>query len=149
MRPYVYPCSRTSKGFCTSLIDPMNILHSGSWEAFRRVAVRKKIPEDILMMILLFIKKEQISEIVDHIRDIYIQGFRDEKEERDDEWICWRKNKYILESEEKRVQGSECHPGRFCLHPDNRIYLKYTTSRCGGYPERSRKKHLKLDKIFL
>ena len=76
------------------------------------------------MMILLFIKKEQISEIVDHIRDIYIQGFRDEKKERDDEWICWRENKYILESEEKRVQGSECHPGRFCLHSDKRIYLK-------------------------
>ena len=76
------------------------------------------------MMILLFIKKEQLSEIVDHIRDIYIQGFRDEREERDDECICWRENKYILVSEEKRVQGLGFHPGRFCLHSDKRIYLK-------------------------
>ena len=82
MRPYVYPCSRTSKAFCTSLIDPMNILHSGSWEAFRRVAVRKKIPEDILMMILLFIKKEQLSEIVDHIR-IYTSRVSEMKKKKE------------------------------------------------------------------
>ena len=77
MRPYVYPCSRTSKAFCTSLIDPMNILHSGSWEAFRRVAVRKKIPEDIKdNAILVYDNEPRNKEIIKKIEEVIDLGYR-------------------------------------------------------------------------
>ena len=77
MRPYVYPCSRTSKAFCTSLIDPMNILHSGSWEAFRRVAVRKKIPEDIKdNAILIYDNEPRNKQIIKKMEEVIDLGYR-------------------------------------------------------------------------
>ena len=96
----------------------------------------------------MILKGEQLREICRDIREQYIRGFNQ----------VTRLDTYQLETSlelvemglvDDRGRQCECHPGRFCLHSDKRIYLKYTTSRCGGYPERSRKKHLKLDKIFL
>ena len=121
----------------------MNILPTGSWEAFREWSPNGVfIPEEISDDIFLILKKEQQQAICEQIKDQYISGFKKE------DLFEWELLEEILEQEETNVHKSDCHPGRFSLNPDAGVQavLRNPALLCGGYAPRrlSSRKHRKL-----
>ena len=118
----------------------MNILPTGSWEAFREWSPNGVfIPAEIFDDIFLILKKEQQQAICEQIKDQYISGFKKE------DLFEWDLLEEILEQEETNVHKSDCHPGRFSLNPDEgvRAVGGNPALLCGGYVMSSRK-HRKL-----